>query len=263
MKKKKLALSLSGGGIGAMAYIGLLKVFEEENIEINEIGGLSGGALVAGLYSAGFSTLELEELASEHIFREIININPFRRFEILSQDKIFNKLTEILERKKVSTFADCKIPLRIFVTNTQTLEDESLTEGVLADSILASLAMPPLISPKVINGNYYIDGGFSLVYGAKYFRKNNDVVIGSALYRAKMDSLPGTQTMKDLMSGLFISYKTMEKLEKLLYPVDVDILIKKENAELLDHSNVSEKIKFGYDVTKSHMFKINKLLGRN
>ena len=58
----KVGLVLSGGGAKGYAHIGALRVIEEAGIKIDYIGGTSMGAIVGGLYAAGYSADQLEEL---------------------------------------------------------------------------------------------------------------------------------------------------------------------------------------------------------
>ena len=51
----KIGLALSGGGIRGIAHAGALKAFEEENINIDIIGGCSSGSIIASLYAIGYS----------------------------------------------------------------------------------------------------------------------------------------------------------------------------------------------------------------
>lgn len=51
----KLGVALSGGGIRGIAHAGALKALEENEINIDIIGGTSSGSLVASLYAMGYS----------------------------------------------------------------------------------------------------------------------------------------------------------------------------------------------------------------
>lgn len=55
-----VGLVLSGGGARGAAHIGVLKVLERERIPVSHIGGTSMGAIVGGLYAAGYSPEEIE-----------------------------------------------------------------------------------------------------------------------------------------------------------------------------------------------------------
>lgn len=61
----RTGLVLSGGGARGLAHIGVLKQLEELNIPIHAIAGTSFGAIVGGLYAAGYSADELEQIALE------------------------------------------------------------------------------------------------------------------------------------------------------------------------------------------------------
>lgn len=54
-RSQSVGLVLSGGGAKGLYHIGLIKALEENNVPIDYIAGTSMGAIIAGLYSAGFS----------------------------------------------------------------------------------------------------------------------------------------------------------------------------------------------------------------
>ena len=59
---QKVGLVFSGGGAKGFAHIGVLKALEEYNIPIDYIVGTSMGGIVGGLYSAGYSAIEIEDI---------------------------------------------------------------------------------------------------------------------------------------------------------------------------------------------------------
>jgi predicted acylesterase/phospholipase RssA len=61
----RTGLVLSGGGARGLAHIGVLKELEARNIPIHAIAGTSMGAVIGGLYAAGYSAAELEKIALE------------------------------------------------------------------------------------------------------------------------------------------------------------------------------------------------------
>jgi NTE family protein len=58
-----VGLALGSGAALGLAHIGVLKVIEREKIPVDVIAGSSIGALIAGLWAAGFSADELEAMA--------------------------------------------------------------------------------------------------------------------------------------------------------------------------------------------------------
>ena len=55
----KIGLALSGGGMKGIAHAGVLQALEENNINIDIIGGTSSGGIVASLYAIGYSPEEI------------------------------------------------------------------------------------------------------------------------------------------------------------------------------------------------------------
>ena len=66
---QKVGLVLSGGGAKGLAHIGVIKALEENNIPIDYITGTSMGAIIGGLYAAGYSPDEMETLFKSEDFK--------------------------------------------------------------------------------------------------------------------------------------------------------------------------------------------------
>lgn len=91
-----VAVVLSGGGARGMAHIAVLAALEELGIPVDMVMGTSIGALIAGLYAAGYSSGDIRRLVTENdltqLFTQILEtdyqplIEPFNnfRFNILS-----------------------------------------------------------------------------------------------------------------------------------------------------------------------------------
>ena len=62
----KLGLALAGGGVKGAAHVGALKAIEEENVQIDYIGGTSSGSIVASLYAMGFTADEIYKIFKKY-----------------------------------------------------------------------------------------------------------------------------------------------------------------------------------------------------
>ncbi|MCG8345743.1 MAG: patatin-like phospholipase family protein, partial [Chlorobiales bacterium] len=93
--RKTVGLALSGGGANGMAQVGVLKALEEENIPVDAIAGTSIGAVVGGLYSAGYKAEELEKIALEVPWEKLLSLNNDapRANTFLEQQKIRDRAT--------------------------------------------------------------------------------------------------------------------------------------------------------------------------
>src|ERR1041385_4939537 len=60
--RPRVGVALEGGGALGLAHIGVLEWFEEHRIPVDYVAGTSMGGLVGGLYAAGRSPKQLEEI---------------------------------------------------------------------------------------------------------------------------------------------------------------------------------------------------------
>lgn len=60
--RQRVGLVLSGGGAKGIAHIGVIKALEEHGIPIDYVAGTSMGAIVGGLYAAGYTPEKMMEL---------------------------------------------------------------------------------------------------------------------------------------------------------------------------------------------------------
>jgi len=152
--KPKIGLALGGGFARGMAHIGVLKVFEEENIPIDFVAGTSIGAAIGAAYCSGVSAKELQEIAS------ILKFSDFARWTIsrmglCSNDRLGQLLRKML---KVYTFEELRIPLAVSATDFQTGESVVFRSGPLIDPVRASCAYPGVFLPVNVNGRLMVDG---------------------------------------------------------------------------------------------------------
>ena len=69
----KVGIALSGGGIRGIAHAGVLKALDENNIQVDIIGGTSSGSLIASLYAMGYTPYYIYVLFKRYA-NEIISI---------------------------------------------------------------------------------------------------------------------------------------------------------------------------------------------
>ena len=62
VRRQTVGVVLSGGGARGVAHLGVLRALEEAQVPIDYICGTSMGAIVGGLYAAGYSVDEIEKI---------------------------------------------------------------------------------------------------------------------------------------------------------------------------------------------------------
>ncbi len=70
-----VAVVLSGGGSRGIAHIGVLQALEEQGVPIDFIAGTSMGAIIGGLYAAGYSPSEMLEIVLSDEFKDAASGN--------------------------------------------------------------------------------------------------------------------------------------------------------------------------------------------
>ncbi len=203
----KVGLVLSGGGAKGLAHIGALKVIEEAGVEIDFVGGTSMGAIVGGLYAAGYSATELDSIFRNTNLSELIQDNvprsaktfyekedseryaltlPFNNFKvsfpqaISGGQNIYNEFVRLLYHvKDLRDFNELPIPFLCIATNIETGKPVLLDHGYLPEAIIASGTLPSLFEPTEVNGQILIDGGVVNNYPVDEVRaKGADIIIG-------------------------------------------------------------------------------------
>lgn len=189
LDRPRIALVLSGGGARGAAHAGVLQLLESYRVPIDIVVGTSMGAVVGGFYAAGMSPEEITEwienldwvaAATDRPRRQSLSMRRKQddqsyalqaqigyrdgRF-ILPQGLLgaqtlgFLLREQTLHTSKWQDFDQYPIRLRTVATDIERGEPLVLSRGPLADALLASMAVPGVVTPMEINGRLLVDGG--------------------------------------------------------------------------------------------------------
>lgn len=238
--RPKIGLVLSGGGAKGLAHIGVLKVIDSLGIQVDYIAGTSMGAVVGGLYASGytgnqldsiFSKIDVDALLQDYTPRESKSFYekrndeiyaltlPFNNFKLglpsgLSKGLYnFNLMSRLTQHvSDVRDFDKLPIPFLCIATDVETGEQIVLDEGILAQAIIASGALPTLYNPVEINGRLLIDGGVVNNYPIEELKNRGiDFIIGIDV----QDGLKNREQLKDVTAVLsqINNFSMIEKME--------------------------------------------------
>ena len=71
-----------------------------------------------------------------------------------------NKIRRFLEKHIGNkTFQDVRLPLRVVACNLTKRQEVIFNSGRIVDAVMASIAIPAVFAPRIINGDLIIDGG--------------------------------------------------------------------------------------------------------
>lgn len=152
---KKISLCLGGGGARWLIHAWVYKFLEEHDYEIQEVSGTSMGAIIASAIALGMSVEEVIQLVKKEInFWKFLDIWFSRGF--ISWNKIFSSFEKIFGDTKLN---EGKIPLKIVATCLDNSEKKVFGDDIrMVDAIRASISVPWVFQPHIIDGHSYVDG---------------------------------------------------------------------------------------------------------
>lgn len=206
--RPKVGLVLSGGGAKGFAHLGAIKVIEQAGVHIDFIGGTSIGAIVGGLYAAGWTTEQIDSLIQDFDMMTLIQDKVDRRYRMyydkrqdgkiwfrlgikdgfklqfpsaISQGQnLVNMLADwTLPAHSVTDFDSLYIPYFAKATDLSCGGSVRLDKGYLPEAMRASGTFPSLLTPFTIDSLLLVDGGVLDNYPVDQMREMGaDIVIG-------------------------------------------------------------------------------------
>jgi NTE family protein len=153
----RVALVLGSGGARGYAHIGAIAEIEARGHEVVAIAGSSMGALVGGLYAAGVLdeyTAWARSLTSSGVVRLL---DPkWSSGGAIGAGRIFAEVERIAGDRLIE---DMPIPFTAVATDLHARREVWFQRGPLVSAVRASIAIPGVITPVVMNGRLLADGG--------------------------------------------------------------------------------------------------------
>lgn len=243
-KRPKVGLVLSGGGARGMAHIGVLKAMEKAGLRPDYITGTSMGSIIGGLYSIGYTADELEkvvtgidwdEVLTNHIGWDKVAIEEkdwYGRFLVETQvsgkfrpqlpagliegEKLQELLSSYTRRvHNIEDFNHFPIPFACVATDIATGTPMILRKGNLARSLRASMAIPAVFTPVLINDTLLVDGGLVRNFPVQeVIDMGADIVIGVFVSTDLSDKSQLKSFLSILMQSSFVKSAEDSRLQK-------------------------------------------------
>jgi NTE family protein len=278
-------LVLSGGGARGLAHIGVLRALHEQGIEVHAIAGTSMGAIIGGLYASGHSAEQIEEISREmdwqyafsdrsprsHSLYEYRQLDAFSPVEyrlrlsrkgvelprgVLQGQHLSQVLDELFAPAlKVHDFDQLDIPFRAVASDLVTGEVVVLGHGNLSAAIRASMSIPALLEPVLMDERLLVDGGISdnIPVGALADKKlDRLIVVDVGTPRIERDNIKSVGKVVSQLSALLVRNNSDRQLESLDIQ-DVVITPDLVNLKNSDFDKVDEAILAGYEAAMASL----------
>lgn len=151
-----VGLVLSGGGARAYCHIGAVRALHEAGVPLDFIGGASMGAVVGAGPALGWSDQELDQ----KIRKAFVQSDPLSdlAFPLVAMTRA-RKVAGLLEDAYGDIdMADMPLPFFAVSSNLTSGKLEVHRTGLLRRAMRASIAIPGVMPPVVMDGQVLVDG---------------------------------------------------------------------------------------------------------
>jgi len=288
--KPSIALALSGGGARGIAQLGLLKAFQEQGIEIDEIIGTSMGSILGGLYAAGYTIEELDSLIINAPWSNFFSVEETNRRELFLDQKItedkaifairldgfepviptaintgqrvsnfLNLLSLNAPLNTTKNFSNLLYPFKAVSTNLVTGKPYILDKGSLGIAMRASSSVSLVLEPVRIDSMILVDGGLVANVPVEIARQSGaDYVIAADVTSPlrNEDELKYPWEIADQLVSIPMRMINEQHLK------DADIIITPniDGHKNNDFTKLRELIDLGYNSTKKSLATIEEQL---
>ncbi len=257
MKRKKVALVLSGGATLGFAHVGVIKVLQKYNIPIDIVVGTSMGGLVGAGYAVGLSVEEMTNFACKFKNIDMFDIN-FTPGGFFSGRGMMRSITKFLPDIKIE---DLSVKYACVACDLITEKEIIFREGSIRDAVRSTVSIPGLLVPHRIKSMRLVDGGVVNNLPDSIAKEMGADVIISC------DVLKNYQFKKknfSLLTSLLASINAMTKTMQSFRPNYSDVVIEPD-LDCISQMNFSKKsalvaIEIGEKETEKHIKEILKLL---
>jgi NTE family protein len=151
-----ICVALGGGGAKGNSHVGVLRRLEREGYRIRAVAGTSFGGIVAAVYAAGKTPDQIEEILSRVDQAKLYGRAPGDGPSLLGLAGVTHWLNEVLGER---TFTDLELPCALTAVDLKSGQEIILSEGLVKDAVLATIALPGLFPSFHVNGWELVDGG--------------------------------------------------------------------------------------------------------
>lgn len=164
----KLGLALGGGGARGLSHITVLDVIEELGLPIacvsgTSIGSIIGWGVASGLSAGAIRAFVMEIAETREVATRAWKMRPkgwdqfSRWFELQLEPAAV--LDAFMPDGLAENFDQLVMPLAVVATDYYGWHARVIKEGPVAPAVAASIAIPFVFKPVVLEGRVHVDGG--------------------------------------------------------------------------------------------------------
>jgi NTE family protein len=240
---KRIGVALGAGGAKGLSHIAFLQALDELGVRPAVMAGTSIGAVIGGFYAAGVSGMRLEQLLKDIGFKDLYKI--VLDFSLLSNSGIFKGkgVEDFLSREiPAHTFAGVEIPFKVVATDFWSRREVVFDSGSLITAIRASMAMPAVFEPVLLDGAVLVDGGAVNPLPYDLIRSECDLTIAIDVSGEKtfVPGDPVPNMVESILSTFQIMQASIVQAKMKVSPPDIYVKPALSNIRVLDFYRYKE-----------------------
>ncbi|MGE0052697.1 MAG: patatin-like phospholipase family protein [Hyphomicrobium sp.] len=248
-----IGLALGGGGARGLAHILMLEAFDELGIKPKLITGTSIGAMMGAAYASGVSGAEMRAhtkyILSQRfsVLRDFFAERPLQRIRELFPGKSAlldpaAVLDVVMPKQTKADFESLPIPLKIVASDYYDQEPQVFTQGPLGIAVAASMALPAIFQPVIVDGKAMIDGGLTNPLPYDLLEGEVDIIVAIDVSGAPVPDprRPYPTAMEALFASAFLFERTIVREKLKTAQPDILITSGTQRFQLLDILKVDE-----------------------
>jgi NTE family protein len=182
-----VGVAFGGGSARGIAHVGVIRWFEEHHIPIDVAAGTSMGGLIGGAFASGMDSAEIDAMLKQINWDEMFGASnfAFKNIRRKADARAYPSRLEFgLKRRivpptslnngeqvdwlvgriaapyyQVRTFDELPTPFRAIAVDLLTATPVVLDRGPLAVAMRATMSLPLIFPPVLLDGRVLVDGG--------------------------------------------------------------------------------------------------------
>ena len=272
-----IALALGGGGARGLAHIVMLEAFDELGLKPTIMSGTSIGAIFGAAYASGLPARDIrthtENLltAKFDLLKDVFGARArpalpalrdlfTPRSALLSPEAL---LQVVLPEGVAHQFHELEIPLKVVATDFYGLNSHVFSAGPLRRAVAASMALPAIFEPVIVEGRALIDGGLTNPLPFDLFAGEADITIAIDVSGAPVpvDGRNHPTAMEALFASAFIFERTINREKLKSQQPDIYIDAGTSHFQILDVFKVREILAAAIPAKEQLKKKLERILG--
>ena len=274
---QKVGLVMSGGGARGLAHIGVIRMLEENNIPIDYVAGTSMGAIVAALYSMGYTPDEMVEIMKTEDFQrwytgtmdqkymfyfkknkdvpDLVSLH----FDLKDSLYVVKPSAHLVKSAPMNlgfmeTFAGytaacgndfdkLMVPFRCVAADAYNKKQVIFSHGDLGDAVRASMSYPFFFKPIKVDSVLLYDGGLYNNFPRDVMEEEfaPDIIIGSVV--SSTPTLPDARDIVSQAENLIMGRSDYTVPEEKGVLIEMPI----KGVGLLDFHKINSVTQTGYE----------------